>query len=463
MHTHALVTHHSQRGVSTLLVAIVLLIAATFLTFFAAKVGMQEQRMSGNDYRHKEAFSTAEALLDRTKTFAEANHPFSAGWAWTACAGVTAPCGDGSTQIYNGNWKWVRVRDIAVTGGTSGDNALGTLAGEGYLLSEDTAITPTTGYTTPVVLVATGRSADQTGQAIIRQAQKKVFTVKPGPVPPLMAPMVGALGSFALVGNPNHKLTEAELLAITPQNCDTMNSGSGQLLSIWTKNNFNQLINGVASWDICQKQFFGTNTGTLGTTNNACFLGTTTSGCGCQSGNDPSLTACRSQDFGNSTDANKLTDCGIKDSDPNFPADVFAWTFGASPADVKAKADQVLANCSSLGANSTGLIWVTGNCNPSAAQVGSRTAPVVLVVEGEIDFGANNQVWGLVVGHNSPKVKLGGGFTIHGAMIIDSDSTVFQAAGTYNALYDPCVFAAIYNGDNFVEFAPIAGSWSDKL
>ncbi|WP_440940882.1 pilus assembly PilX family protein, partial [Immundisolibacter sp.] len=54
-----------QRGVATLVVAMVLLIAATFLTFFAARIGIQEQRMAGNDARQKEAFETAEALMDR--------------------------------------------------------------------------------------------------------------------------------------------------------------------------------------------------------------------------------------------------------------------------------------------------------------------------------------------------------------------------------------------------------------
>ena len=73
MHIQSFAAPSRQRGVSTLVVAIVLLIAATFLTFFAAKVGMQEQRMSANDYRHKEAFSTAEAGLDRAKAYLAAN------------------------------------------------------------------------------------------------------------------------------------------------------------------------------------------------------------------------------------------------------------------------------------------------------------------------------------------------------------------------------------------------------
>ncbi len=462
MHTQAQAAMHRQRGVSTLVVAIVLLIAATFLTFFAAKVGMQEQRMSGNDYRHKEAFSVAEALLDRAKTFLEANSTATPGWlGWTVCSGTAAPCGDGASNIFGATWSWVSVRNLTSTGPTSGADALGTLNGEAYILTQD--VSASGGTTEPIVLVATGRSEDQTGQAIIRQAQKKVFTLQPGPIPPLTAPMVGALGSFHLVGNPNHLMTKEELLQITPLNCDNYTSGSGQMLSIWSRDTFDELTTGVASWDICQAQFFKTNTDPLLSSNSACYFGTATSGCGCQSSQDPSLSVCSSQQFEKSTDPNKLTACGIKDNDDTFPDPVFEWAFGASPEDVKSRADAVLDDCSSLSAASTGLFWITGNCQPTAPQVGSRTGPVILVVEGNIDFGANKQVWGLVVAHNSPEVKLGGGFTIHGAMIVDSDATVFQASGTYNAIYDPCVFASIFNNDKFVEFAPVQGSWSDQL
>jgi hypothetical protein len=292
-----------------------------------------------------------------------------------------------------------------------------------------------------------------------------VFTVQPGPIPPLTAPSVGLSGSFHLVGNPNHAMSKDELLQVNVANCDSFNSGSGQLLSIWTEQPFNTLVSGTGSWDICQAQFFKTNTDPLLGSSSACFLGTTTSGCGCQSSQDPMLKVCRSQNFNGSSDPNKLTACGIKDNDPNFPSDLFAWLFGAPPADVKARADQVLPNCSTLSSASTGLVWVTGNCSPPG-DVGSRLDPVVLVVEGELEFGANSQVWGLAVANESPKVKLNGGFTIHGAMVVVdkvSPPTNFQASGTYNAIYDPCVFAAIFSDDTFVEYAPVEGSWSDQL
>ena len=454
-----------QRGVATLVVAMVLLIAATFLTFFAARIGIQEQRMAGNDARQKDAFETTEALLDRAKTFLDVNSAAFAGWGWTACTGTAMPCGDGADAVFDGAWSWVRVRDLTTSDGTgdSGDDALNPLDGEAYYLTRNP--TAVGGGSEPLLLVAEGQSDDNTGRAVVRQMLRRVFTVQPGPIPPLTAPAVGLSGSFHLVGNPNHAMTSEELQQITTANCDNFNSGSGQMLSIWTNQNFNTLVNGVGSWNICQAQFFKTNSAAPLSSYSDCFLGNTTSGCGCQSSQDPTLSVCGSQAFGNSTDPNKLTACGIKDKDANFPTDMFAWLFGASPADVKANADQVLPDCSTLTTASTGLIWVTGDCSPPG-DVGSRFDPVVLVVDGELAFGANTQFWGLAVANESPKVTLNGGFTIHGAMVVVDEvgpATNFQGNGTYNAIYDPCVFAAIFNNDEFVEYAPVEGSWSDQL
>ena len=53
-----------QNGAATLLVAVVLLIAITLATFFAARVNIEEQRISANDYRAKEAFNAADAGLE---------------------------------------------------------------------------------------------------------------------------------------------------------------------------------------------------------------------------------------------------------------------------------------------------------------------------------------------------------------------------------------------------------------
>lgn len=449
--------------------------------------------MGGNDARQKESLAVAEELLARAKTFLDVNATFvdaaSPSTPWWTCATADAAhkppllCGDGTTPaVFGTGWEYLIVRHLNPAGGATGTQALDgihpldptnsdPLNGDAYFVRR----TGSSALVDPLVVVAEGKSADNSGESVVRQVLRRTYTLSPGPLPPLTAPMVGALGSFNLVGNPNHiwcppdddkckRDQLAQLLSITPQNCSNFvaPTGSGQMLSVWTKNNFNQLISGVASWDICHASYFKKNNDVFMSSYGDCFSGNTTTGCGCQTGDDPIASVCKSQNW-SSGDPQKLEKCGIVDGDPNFPSDVFAWVFGASPADVKARADQVVANCDTLNADSKGLIWVTGNCKPGADQVGSRAKPVLLVVEGEVDFGANKNVWGVVVAHNSPSVKLGGGFTLHGAMVVDSDSTAFQASGTYNAIYDPCVFAGLYNNGEFVEYAPVDGSWNDQL
>ncbi|ANX03028.1 pilus assembly PilX family protein [Immundisolibacter cernigliae] len=191
MHIQSFAAKAHQRGVSTLVVAIVLLIAATFLTFFAAKVGIQEQRMSANEYRHKEAFATAEAGLDRAKAFLAANRQGFSGWGWTACAGTetTPPCGDGTANQFGSAWSWVNVYTL------SGGDALSGLTWDSadgpFILTQNdgTPITATTSFQ-PVTLVAQASSADGTGRAVVRQSMSRYLIAQPGPVPPLMAPTV---------------------------------------------------------------------------------------------------------------------------------------------------------------------------------------------------------------------------------------------------------------------------------
>jgi hypothetical protein len=132
MHSQAI---RHQRGVSTLVVAIVLLIAATFITFFAAKIGIQEQRMAGNDARQKESLAVAEALLARAKTFLDVNVTFvdaaSPSPPWWTCATADAAhkppllCGDGTTPaVFGTGWEYLIVRHLNPAGGATGTQAL---------------------------------------------------------------------------------------------------------------------------------------------------------------------------------------------------------------------------------------------------------------------------------------------------------------------------------------------------
>ncbi len=56
---------HAQRGVATLGIALILLLAITLVTFSSARVSVVEQRIAANDYRAKQALHAAQAALER--------------------------------------------------------------------------------------------------------------------------------------------------------------------------------------------------------------------------------------------------------------------------------------------------------------------------------------------------------------------------------------------------------------
>ena len=57
-------TSKKQSGVATLFIAAIVLFASTIIVLIAGKVGVQDQRISGNDSRAKQAFANAEAGLE---------------------------------------------------------------------------------------------------------------------------------------------------------------------------------------------------------------------------------------------------------------------------------------------------------------------------------------------------------------------------------------------------------------
>nr|ART36071.1 B542 [uncultured bacterium] len=478
MHSQIFAASPRQRGVSTLVVAIVLLIAATFLTFFAAKVGMQEQRMSANEYRHKEAFATAEAGLDRAKAYLAANRQGFSGWGWTACAGTetTPPCGDGTDNLFGTAWSWVNVYTLssgAALSGLTWDSADGP-----FILTQTApaAIVPGTSFQ-PITLVAQASSADGTGRAVVRQSMSRYMIAQPGPVPPLMAPTVPLGGNFTVVGNPNHDLDISE---VNLSNCDDL-TGSGQMLSIWSKDT----LATSGTWQTCG---FGSFRDGPSPTDTRCIGPDIVDPA---TGNTPTWNQCVCQVNAAEKSPYSGNDVGVNDDivddDPNFPGDIFAYVFGRSKAAVKASAasaGNVIPDCSGLNASSTGLFWVTGDCNLSNNQViGSRFAPAIVVFEQDASFQGTSHFWGLMVGADMERSCTGGSgepyyvggtctsaspntadiqgtFTLHGAMIVEG---TVDGTGTYNAVYDPCVFAAIGEGTDFDQYGPIAGSWNDSI
>lgn len=170
-----------QRGAATLVISLTLLFLITLITLYAAKVGVMEQRISGNEYRYKTSFAAAEAGLEQAVA----------------------------------RFKKEKTVPASPETGTLETNA-----------SFSVAITTTTLPLAPpsdkvYTFTSTGVSADGTGEAIIRQDVAFFPLIAAPPAATIVAAgTVGTGGSFNVAANPN-------------------GAGTGQPVSIWSSGNAN--------------------------------------------------------------------------------------------------------------------------------------------------------------------------------------------------------------------------------
>ena len=408
-----------QRGVS-LIVTLLISVLLSLLALYGAGILVQDTRSAANDFRAREAMTAAESGVEQGYSLMIANRNFiktigldlNADGAttgtnesgWTDCTANDAPC----KTIRSGdrtNWRYLTITAGLVNAPTAGSFTL-------FLL------TPTTGDSSRLVynIVAIGKSADTTSTSVVKQG----VYFYPLIFGDIGAPMAAAGniplgGNFSIVTNPN-------------------GGGSGQALSSWTK---------------------ATSTIASSGSTDRCYVGELLSG-----GNCPS-----------SSDLDK-SGPGLCDDDlcrdANFPADLFKYLFGV-PRDqyqkIKDKAT-VLANCDSLGPTSSGLIWVTGNCNPPNGNIGSVDNPVMLVAEGDVTLNAGTQFYGFLflfkypTPGTAPKLIANGNATLHGA-IFASDNIDLQLTGGFVLKYDATVLGNLKKGTSGRGLGRIPGAWSD--
>ena len=160
--------------------------------------------------------------------------------------------------------------------------------------------------------------------------------------------------------------------------------------------------------------------------------------------------------------------------DANFPSDLFKFLFGVPKAEYQKIKDQarVVADCSGLNASSSGLIWVTGSCNPSGT-VGSVDAPVLLIVQGETSLNGGAKIFGFLNMFNpdstaTPKLTSNGNASIEGAVFSHRASCpetgsdkCLQLNGGFVLKYNVTVLNNIRNNPSGRALARISGAWSD--
>ncbi|OUR73995.1 hypothetical protein A9Q78_01895 [Methylophaga sp. 41_12_T18] len=424
-----------QQGAATLVVSVVLLLILTLVTIYAARVGLQDQRISGNDYRAKKAFSAAQAGLDYGEAFIQNNVSTYLGSLTTCPDLVTFPCNYAAATT----WQYNDVSS-GILSSLDSYNV-------GYLLDTNSFLT----------VVSTGTSEDTTGNAVVREQISILSVLNNGPLPPVMAVDVTAGGTFTVLGNPNVG-TDSVFADASGK------SKSGQLFSTWSK----EPQNLGGSLQTCYPGDFQDNSGTqcIGPTVPDDF------------GNLPTWNQCScladsvysSTNTGGSVQEDVVEEPGSSAFD-----DAFSYVFSRSRAEIKNLATEV-ANCDVIdedsGEGDSSIYWVTGNCDKNGGEMGSLADPIIIIVVGDISFQGQAHAWGIVMGIdasetppvtsgclNETSISVVGGFSMHGALV--SDCSLNLGAGTFNAMYIQDVFDNFASSSNTNFLSRSAGSWRD--
>lgn len=290
----------------------------------------------------------------------------------------------------------------------------GTIAGATYTANTvGTAVNGTPrGDIDLVDITVAAQSADGRGQRTFRQSIAVMPLIRSAPdVPIAIRGAMNVSGSFEVVANPN-------------------GGGDGVPLSIWTSDDVDINGNGTT----CGQQEF-------------------------DQGNCASLPFSERGDHG----------VDILDNDPNFPDDLMMYLFGIEEAnwtDLKAMATAEYANCDSLNAASTGLIWIAGPCELGSGQIGTEDNPVALVIQdGDFRVNGSMEIFGMVFAFRTPgniatyDFKMNGGAVIQGAVMANFNPDLSN--GNLTARYNAQVLNNVVTNDAFRRVYRVGGSWHD--
>tara|TARA_R110002095_G_scaffold45864_8_gene41104 strand:- start:2287 stop:3693 length:1407 start_codon:yes stop_codon:yes gene_type:complete len=451
-----------QTGAAVLMMSIIILIAVTLIILFASKVGMIDIKMSGNDYRAKEAFAAAEAGLDMAKIYSKRVPGYE---------DDMQDCGD---VTYTGAFPCNQL---------SATPPLNTWKGYGIGVSPFPAAVVSTynEYTAPlnagfmkniandkITYVGNGQSVDLTGNATVSQSAAISSVLNSGPVPPIITPFMDVGGNMTIVANPHGLANSAS----------ASDDDAEVYLSAW--NETTPATGG--SMQTCKPGYYQDNVGVQCVepgVANALGQTPTWNQCACRSDSsangESTLGATTNQMLSEGGELRSDIVIGTDDPDGLPFSDVYDYIFNIKRLAMKTSVATQIDNCDGLNASSTGIFWSLGDCEINGGSVGSRTAPVIVIVEGDIRFNGGPNIWGLIVGidptyidpdadpanpcANPTDIQITGTAYMHGAMASDCDLDL--GAGTYNAIYDEQVFKAFGENDEFQILSPIAASWID--
>lgn len=429
-----------QRGAAALATAVILLLVATIIVIYAGKVIIQDQRISGNEYRYKKAFSSAEAGLENRSAFLRRNKE-------TGLPSLPA------TFNYNTTYP-------------------------PYFSATITQLA--TSYRITSIGYASGAANVNEGQATVSQNYGFYKLINKQPDSPLIvAGTVPPVGNMEIVGNSN-------------------GGGTGVPVSVWT----NGTVNYSGSGATCQEAEYLANgspsTNAAGITTcdaNSCTCGAS----GTAVDGRISYAGAPVAQWRDVVQNNPY--CTTTGQTDCFPRDLFRYVTSFSHdrfADYKREDAVTLispSQCSSLNANSDGIYWVDptlggGNCALPNGSVGGATGnncdkdssdicSVVLFTENvrlDSTGGSSSQFFGVIFSFDRTTNNLGsdsdtsdnqnlhmaGSTAVYGVLMSDHPLSTSNVSGSFDLRYNRRVLESITNNKKNKQLARVAGSWIDR-
>ena len=438
------INYQAQRG-STLIVAIILLLLLSVVTYLGVQTGMFEQRTSTSDVRAKVVHQVAEAGLNQAvehvrllgSTFlpgsGESATSTRLAGKWTECGRTDSsfPCGaeadlDRREQMYafsggtdittNAAPTEVDVKSLPLGQSfTAVGNFPVTYSVGALLCLVDSATTGAgktakctrnfaASVTNAVKLVSTGLIEGEAARATVTVTvgTYRIINTPPSLPPVVASSVIAGLGNATIVANPN-------------------GGGKGVPLSVWTRGYLGALGNTASgSYQTCEAdEFFRSDDSTTLASTGALLC----DNCACPSAAKISVNGTEGKDSLDRDDTdsgvNKAVDATLSPA-YQFPCDLFAYVFGTKArnnvvatdpfSDVPAlcetlapstiggtsnvqdylnanfkrvnDCDTLVTSASTGGTNDGGFYWMPNGCSLSGlGHIGSPQRPVVMVVD----------------------------------------------------------------------------------
>ena len=486
---------YRQRGMLTVFTAVLVLIVLTLMIFYASRVGLFEQRVSANEVRQKEAFHAAEAAIEQagefllankqlllsSETFPDGSGGTRNGWLtdnkWTLCndyrGNLNHPCGGTmpmplNSYFYNDDSTGYELVSVTVPGAADGVTARVTANMCKVDLNDSTVPKPCvplnvaspggTGTFMVITLMGYGYS-DCTDVTDVTTCQGRAAVAKP-------------LGNFkALAGAPTVPLVTRSVFppngtAVVVPNPN--GGGVGVPISAWVNDNLSDFTDPLSGRQCQQDADAVLSSGTWNTCELQEWYGREAVPAGVACDQPPGQCACTNEESLSYKRTGQDTILGLDIvKDRAFPCDLFHVFFNVPDTQyesVKYTVPQQLdaGDCSTLGAGSSGLIWVSGDtCNLNSDTIGSPGNPVVIVSAAtETRISGSVSIFGLLYvfdGEDAVAEFTGSGTaSVYGALIVDADMSKFT--GTVNVVYSDGV---LLKASDLGGFGEINGGWRD--